>query len=153
MKGNLVGMFVGLFIVAIVGIMVAVPVISELTTGATESTNVPNESINFVLNNTDYTLGNVPIENVNALYAQAAHTYAINTTRYLVTGNAIRIYTNGTTALPNITNGSTVYYYADYDYYGSGYVNNTASRTILVLLPLFVILALLVIITKIAGLW
>lgn len=80
-------------------------------------TDVALENITFALNNTDYDLAHPITNNDLILYFFNNVTYPIPTANYLATTTTVKVYTNGTLAYPNITNGSTTFYYATYSYY------------------------------------
>jgi len=151
MKGALAGVFVGLMIVILIGIGVVVPVVNDFISTATDLTSVTNENITFALNNTYYNLAHTPVDESNKavqLYYFANTTYPLPASRFAYSNNQVKIYANGTGGFPNVTNGSSSFYYAYYDYQASGYVKSGTSRTIL---GFFVLLIVVIIIIAIVG--
>ena len=154
MKGNMVGLFIGLFIACIVAITVVLPLASSIVTDATTLSNETNESVTFAVNGTYYEVANTPVDSFVALYNDSAHrgTLIEGTAvgRWAHTGDTIKVITNGTGTWPNITNTT---YYASYGYQGANYVDSSISQDLLILIPLFILIGLLVFVSKVFGMW
>ena len=74
-----------------------------------------NESITFAANNTCVALKNGPISSIDACYDDDVHTNTFGSDRYAICdASRIKVYTNGTTAWPNMTTGT---FYCDYTKY------------------------------------
>jgi len=143
MDAKTVILIVGAAIVLFVGIWVVTLVASSITLPAFTTYN---ESVNFAVNDTDYTLSNIPVTGVTTVYAYAnnnASTYTA-TTQYLLTGNAVRIYANGTGEWPNVTVGT---HYVTYTYQNTqsnstwGNVSTTIWTSIQLMAIVFIVIA------------
>jgi hypothetical protein len=75
--------------------------------------NIACEDINFANNNTFYSTAENPIVTVKGIYDDDACTDAFPASRYIWSTTQVKLYTNGTTAYPNITTG---HHYVNYDY-------------------------------------
>lgn len=148
-KGQaIVGVMIGILILIIVGVAVVVPVVSSIITTATTLTSVSLENITFASNNTAYALAHTTDTSGQTPTLYFNSTQVLPTNKYVFTSTTVKIYANGTGTYPNITNGTTTHYYANYDYQGSGYETNSASRTIL---GFVVLLFVVIIIVAIVG--
>jgi len=153
-EGSMIAMIMGVFLAAVIVMAVALPVIGEFISSASTLSNATNESVTFKVNGTYYTVANTPVDSFVALYNDSAHrgTLIEGTAvgRWAHTGDTIKVITNGTGTWPNITNTT---YYASYGYQGANYVDSSISQDLLILIPLFILIGLLVFVSKVFGMW
>lgn len=109
-----IGKIVLVFAVSAIIIGISVTILSTIQTSQYVNAAVSNESVTFSLNNTEYATAKTPIVGVAAVYGDDAHTCTYPAEKYVVTTTGIKLYTNGTLACPNITNGTA--HYVDYTY-------------------------------------
>lgn len=155
MKGQLAGVFIGIMVLILIGIGVVVPILSDTVATATELTSVTNDNITATLNNTAYDLTYTPVDELDndvALYFFANTTFEVPAESWVYASDQVTIYANGTGGYPNITNGSSAFYYAYYDYQADGYIDNTASRMILGFVVLFIVVIVIIGILGTTGL-
>lgn len=100
--------------------------------------SISNESVTFAANNTCVALKNGPVSTISACYDDAAHTNTFGSDRSAVCdATRIKVYTNGTTAWPNMTTGTI---YCDYTKYKPTGLGATIVGLMVAVLALAVIL-------------
>ena len=80
------------------------------------------ENISFVDNDTYYDLGHNPTNSDLILYYFANTTFPIPVSLYSASTTQVKVLANGTDAYPNVTNGSSTFYYGTYTYQQSATV-------------------------------
>jgi hypothetical protein len=106
------------YIVTVLACVIAVWFVLTAVIYPNSSPTVPCEKVNFVANNTYYNTAESPIVVVHGIYDDDVCTNAFPVARWSMAANesSLRLYTNGTTAWPNITTGN---HYVNYDYENS----------------------------------
>jgi hypothetical protein len=86
---------------------------------ANSSPTVACEDVNFAVNNTFYPTAHSPIIITNGIYDDENCADAFPIARWTSNSTHVKLYTNGTTAYPNITVG---HHYVNYDYRNDPYI-------------------------------
>lgn len=139
MKGQ-VQAIIGLMVVLLIGVAVAVPVVTDTVNTATQSVTVTDEQLAGI-NGTSETLDYPKLVSGLTVYNQSGGVGEITSGNYSLDS------TNGVITWTNLNN--TLYpapQYANYTGHSTAYQTNGTSRTLLNILPLLVVVALVLVV-------
>jgi len=135
----------GLVFLVIVGVAFAIPVLTSFAEEATVPQSITNEAMTCT-NATTQILDNDNV--LSATFVLSNGTVTIDSGNYTLTTSSGAVAIDG---LDNAIYGSSCL--ATYDYYSDMYQTDSSNRTITILLPVLIALALLAMVTKAFGMW